>query len=465
MKKYKNQKAITLVALVITIIILLILAGISISTLTNTGILDKTIEAKEKSERAKEQEQVDLSKIDDQIYDIQNAQNVVQVNDDYPGDITDNNTRDGSQDNPYSVNSVEDLVELSWEVRTGKNNYANKIIILEYDLDFFSVKSYIEPYRTDYGKYGYYDKLKSEICNSGFISIGTDGIEKSITDNDFEQYCFSGIFDGRGHYINNIKIDKILINDNAIIIGGLFNENNGTIKNLKLGNLNMNISVKSNRYSSFGGIVGRNFGNIENCIFDGNIKIDYLNFSGNVGGIVGSNNGNVKYSANYGVISSLLNSSDKVETRIGGISGANEKTGEISNSYNAGIINNRNTEKNVEQCKNFICGISGINLGSICNSYNVGKINNENTTSKIFIDGISYKSNIKEGVITNSFYLDKTIEKLDKKNVTITSNGEEKNSEEMKGVEILEKLNNKNNIWKKDKKNINNGYPILWFMN
>lgn len=54
-------------------------------------------------------------------------------------------------------------------------------------------------------------------------------------------------------------------------------------------------------------------------------------------------------------------------------------------------------------------------MGSIYNSYNVGKINNENTTSKIFIDGISYKSNIKEGVITNSFYLDKTIEKLDKK--------------------------------------------------
>ena len=48
MRKYKNQKAITLVALVITIIILLILAGISISTLTNTGIFDKTIEAKEK---------------------------------------------------------------------------------------------------------------------------------------------------------------------------------------------------------------------------------------------------------------------------------------------------------------------------------------------------------------------------------------------------------------------------------
>lgn len=59
-KVVKNQqKAITLVALVITIVILLILAGISISTLTNTGIFEKAKEAKGKSENAeKEQGQI-----------------------------------------------------------------------------------------------------------------------------------------------------------------------------------------------------------------------------------------------------------------------------------------------------------------------------------------------------------------------------------------------------------------------
>ena len=56
MKKYKSKSGITLVALVVTIIILLILAGISISALTNTGIFEKTQEAKEKSKNA-EQEQ------------------------------------------------------------------------------------------------------------------------------------------------------------------------------------------------------------------------------------------------------------------------------------------------------------------------------------------------------------------------------------------------------------------------
>ena len=49
----KNKdRGITLVALVITIIILLILAGISISALTNTGIFGKAKEAKKKSEDA-----------------------------------------------------------------------------------------------------------------------------------------------------------------------------------------------------------------------------------------------------------------------------------------------------------------------------------------------------------------------------------------------------------------------------
>ena len=49
----KNKdRGITLVALVITIIILLILAGISKSALTNTGIFGKAKEANRKSEDA-----------------------------------------------------------------------------------------------------------------------------------------------------------------------------------------------------------------------------------------------------------------------------------------------------------------------------------------------------------------------------------------------------------------------------
>lgn len=45
----KGQKGITLVALVITIIILLILAGISIASLSNTGLFKNAQKAKEES--------------------------------------------------------------------------------------------------------------------------------------------------------------------------------------------------------------------------------------------------------------------------------------------------------------------------------------------------------------------------------------------------------------------------------
>lgn len=48
----KRQNGITLVALVITIIILLILAGISIASLKNTGLFDKTQQAKNATENA-----------------------------------------------------------------------------------------------------------------------------------------------------------------------------------------------------------------------------------------------------------------------------------------------------------------------------------------------------------------------------------------------------------------------------
>lgn len=60
MRKLKKQNAITLVALVITIVILLILAGISISALTNTGIFAKAKDAKKKFEDVELEQNTEL---------------------------------------------------------------------------------------------------------------------------------------------------------------------------------------------------------------------------------------------------------------------------------------------------------------------------------------------------------------------------------------------------------------------
>lgn len=63
----KKNKGITLVALVITIIILLILAGISIMTLTQTGVFDKVNLAKQKSEEAQKLENSILEDYENKI--------------------------------------------------------------------------------------------------------------------------------------------------------------------------------------------------------------------------------------------------------------------------------------------------------------------------------------------------------------------------------------------------------------
>lgn len=61
MEKYKNDKGITLIALVITIIVLLILAGVSIATLTgDNGILTQAREAKEQTEKDAAKEKVEV---------------------------------------------------------------------------------------------------------------------------------------------------------------------------------------------------------------------------------------------------------------------------------------------------------------------------------------------------------------------------------------------------------------------
>lgn len=57
----KRQNGITLVALIITIIVLLILAGISIASLSNSGLFNKTRDAKNQTENAQYNENTVLN--------------------------------------------------------------------------------------------------------------------------------------------------------------------------------------------------------------------------------------------------------------------------------------------------------------------------------------------------------------------------------------------------------------------
>ena len=63
----KKSNGITLVALVITIILLLIFTGISISALTNTGIFQKAKDAKKANENAELEQNTRLDEYESEL--------------------------------------------------------------------------------------------------------------------------------------------------------------------------------------------------------------------------------------------------------------------------------------------------------------------------------------------------------------------------------------------------------------
>ena len=69
----KNQKGITLVALIITIIVMLILVAVTISIALNGGIFEKARDASEKTLKAQLEEAVMLAKADVVMYYYENG--------------------------------------------------------------------------------------------------------------------------------------------------------------------------------------------------------------------------------------------------------------------------------------------------------------------------------------------------------------------------------------------------------
>lgn len=63
----KEKKGITLIALIITIIILLILAGVSIAALSGNGIFKSAKDANEKTKIAQYTEEIELARYDANI--------------------------------------------------------------------------------------------------------------------------------------------------------------------------------------------------------------------------------------------------------------------------------------------------------------------------------------------------------------------------------------------------------------
>ena len=197
-EKIKERKAITLIALVVTIVVILILAGITVGMVTSdNGILKETKNAKQQAEIDNEKSIVERAKmlammrskngaITYEIFepalkdeagkmstDVSNAGDTIEVlftdsnryyeidqdgnvsepqevvKDEYAGDITKGGRCDGSEEKPYEINCIEDLVALSMmtnggntELNLSSTTFNGKTIVLKRTLNLIQNNSY-----------------------------------------------------------------------------------------------------------------------------------------------------------------------------------------------------------------------------------------------------------------------------------------------------------------------------------
>ena len=355
---------ITLIALVITIIVLLILAGVSIAMLTGeNGILTQAQNAKDKTEQAEKEEMSDLDSMESLINEYTGDVKIPQVTDENPGKLEQENA------NTFVINSIEDLVVFSHNVRSG-DKYEGQTVKLGVNLDFKSDKSYVDPDRTDYGIYGYNGNLKQLLTTGeGFIPIGSQD----------ETNCFYGTFDGNNNVICSLyeNIDR-----DENVRGGLFSVSYGEIKNLKL--IDTNIKIKGGEVV-VGGIAARCYNNIYNCHVTGNIDV-----TGNVwvvlAGICGTSradNANIENCCNFANLNSnniYEGKENKADISCGGIVAQVEGENiEINKCFNKGsMISNG--------------GIVAVTAGGICGATRGGKVNLNNCFSTGKVESISQKN-------------------------------------------------------------------------
>ena len=360
-----NKKGITLIALVITIIVLLILAGVSISMLTgDNGLIKNAGKSKEQAEIDSEKEiietstveamgknkygnitqnelQEQLDKITDsgktevsdngeefevvfvesnRYYTVDKDGNIVEegkiVIDKSPGDITkdeNGNNLKGDESEPYEIWCIEDLCDFS--NRINNKNTTDSYVILMQTLDFKSNRSYVNGKILTEGlisSCNSIEELKNSLTEGeGFTPIGILPSTGS----------FEGTFEGNNKEIRNLYVNR---EGYAGLFGETFNAN--------INNLGITGSVKS-ADNTAGGIAGYcDKSNYNNC-YNKAIIVSNI-YAGGILGATGGNSININNCYNLGNVTAPNNT--------GGIAG--RCSGKVEGCYNLGHI--KSTEAN-----------------------------------------------------------------------------------------------------------------------
>lgn len=241
-----NSKGITLIALVITIIVLLILAGITIATLTgDNGIIGKAINAKNETNKANVKEQLGLAvtnsfskgKLDkdillENIGNIEGAEissaefpikvnlNSIEAQIDEDGNVTimGESHEDDEYKGKYTIANIEQLEKFRTEVNNGTFSGANNdnTAYLTKDLDLSTIENW-KPIGIS----------EEKQFNGTFI--GNNHKIKNLKINGDSR--FQGLFGFNGGTINGIIIESGTINNTKALVGAICGQNNGNIIN------------------------------------------------------------------------------------------------------------------------------------------------------------------------------------------------------------------------------------------
>jgi hypothetical protein len=188
---------------------------------------------------------------------------------------------------------------------------------------------------------------------------------------------FSGILDGQGFTISNLKITE------TQVYIGLFGYNQGTIKNLKLEKVDINVTGEILNNIYVGALVGFNNTNskMENIITNsGTLKVKKRGLNkGYIGGIIGYQLDNINL---VGLINKVTVTGQDMDG-TGGIVGFAENKLTILLASNEGLIQGTN-ELGMGFSGNYIGGLVGV-----ADSLDINLSNNKNTVSgKAFLGGL-----------------------------------------------------------------------------
>ena len=382
----KNVKGITLIALVVTIIVLLILATVAISlSVGSNGIFTRAKDAVDKYEDASIEELMEMYKTEVLLGNEKTIkERLIEDKKVTEADLDDNKGILNLTNKVLVVWNFNGLKEISKEVENGETFEGKKIYLIN-NIDCgaeFNIES-------------------GELtAGENFVPIGSsnskfedEGLEGSIKKE------FKGTFEGCSYEISKIYIKKNNQTDYCTALFGYIGEN-GIIRDLKIKDSYIH------GYFETAAIAGRNRGIITNCINESTVVGDYYLTAG----IVGRNINTIESCQNYGDIiggqaqtsgiaancdygnNIIINNCQNYgrinanEGEIGGIVGGiycheDSNRVKITNCINEGILGDIQNEK-----IKAVGGIAGRAYGRIRGEYKLG-VQIQNCSNKGSLSG------------------------------------------------------------------------------